>query len=321
MLRCSIKVCQRPQRANIKSQTRALDEQHFIRMGNAGGSMGLRFGAGRPAQDPGQIVEHGGHGGLFATVLSGVALVFSGLSYYESSMKTADLAVYVPPMIHYARDGDNDVFNVPITISNDGARTGTILNMVLEVENLRPDAEKKTARFHSAFLGEYPRTEEAINRSFAPMSITGHGTMTETVRFYPMDEPLLPFLVDDKGDYRFTLKLMTARPQNPDFIDSLFSTEPKPLTFELNLPYISFQHLAFRRGTIAMNSKDWKPAVSSSTDAAVSRKMPAASEAPAEKKMAPLPKAEVEPAPEAQPESAPEPAPEAQPEVVPDTKL
>jgi hypothetical protein len=279
--------------------------------------MGLKFGAGRQVQDPGQIIEHGGHGGMFATVLSGIALVFSGLSYYESSMKTADLAVYVPPMIHYARDGDNDVFNVPITISNDGARTGTVLNMVLEVENLRPDAEKKTARFHSAFLGEYPRTEDAINRSFAPMSITGHGTLTETVRFYPMDDPL-PFLVDDKGDYRFTLKLTTARPQNPDVIDSLFSTEPKPLTFELNLPYISFQHLAFRRGTIAMNSKDWKPAVSSSTDAAVSRKMPDAGDAAQPgKKMAPLPKAEVEPAPEAQPE----PAPEAQPDVAPDTKL
>lgn len=274
--------------------------------------MAFRLGASRPGQDPGQIVEHGGHGGMFATVLSGIALLFSGLSYYESSMKTADLAVYVPPMIHYARDGDNDVFNVPITISNDGARTGTVLNMVLEVENLRPDAEKKTARFHSAFLGEYPRTDDAISRSFAPMSITGHGTVTETVRFYPMDEPLLPFLVDDKGDYRFTLKLTTARPQNPDVIDNLFSTEPKPLTFELNLPYISFQHLAFRRGTIAMNSKDWKPAVSSSTDAAVSRKMPDAGDAPAEKKMAPLPKAEVEPEAQAQP--APEDRPEPQPE-------
>ena len=254
---------------------------------------------------------------MFATVLSGVALVFSGLSYYESSMKTADLAVYVPPMIHYARDGDNDVFNVPITISNDGARSGTVLNMVLEVENLRPDAEKKTARYHSAFLGEYPRSEDTLNRSFAPMSIAGHGTITETVRFYPMDEPL-PFLVDDKGDYRFTLKLVTAQPEHPDVIDSLFSTQPRPLTFQLTLPFISFQHLTFRRGTIAMYSKDWKPAVSTSTGPAVSRKMPEPDDkAPGGMKMAPLPKAEVEPAPEAVPEAAPE----AAPSPAPDTKL
>ena len=242
-------------------------------------------------------------------------------------MKSADLAVYVPPMIHYARDGDNDVFNVPITIANDGARAGTVLNMVLEVENLRPEAERKSARFHSAFLGEYPKTEDAENHSFAPLSIPGHGTFTQTVRFYPMDEPL-PFVVDDKGDYRFTLKLTTAQPKNPDLVDSLLHTEPQPLTFEFNLPYISYQHLAFRRGTIAMNSKDWKSAVSSSTDPALGRKsaetgdkpvgdMPSGDKPVGDKKMAPLPKAEVEASPEAAPESAPEVVPEARP----DTKL
>ena len=73
----------------------------------------------KPAADFGtnQAVEHavsGGHGGAFATVLSAVALFFSGLSYYDSSLASADLTVYVPPMVHYARDGA-DVFNVPIT--------------------------------------------------------------------------------------------------------------------------------------------------------------------------------------------------------------
>ena len=124
----------------------------FFKPERLGALMGFKLGASRQGQDPSQIVEHGGHGGKFATVLSGVALVFSGFSYYESSMKTADLAVFVPPMIHYARDGD--------------------------VQNLRPDAERKTERFHSAFLGEYPRTDDAINSSFAPLSITGHGTFT-----------------------------------------------------------------------------------------------------------------------------------------------
>jgi hypothetical protein len=260
--------------------------------------MAFRMGAPRHgAQDPGQVIEHGSHGGLFATLLSGVALVFSGLSYYESSLKTADLTVFVPPMIHYARDGDNDVFNVPITIANDGARSGTVLNMVLDVENLRPNAEKKRARFHSAFLGEYPRTDEAINRSFAPLSIGGHGTFTETVRFYPMDENPLPFLVDDKGNYRFTLTLTTARSDKQDWVETLLGTDVKPLTFELKLPFISFQHLAFRRGTIAMYSADWKPAVSSSTDPAAARKAPEAAPENAEPQAQPAP----EPAPEAAP--------------------
>jgi hypothetical protein len=69
---------------------------------------------------PARLVEHGSHGGFFATILSAVALGFSGFSYYNSSLKTADLTVYVPPMIHYGRDGEADVFNIPITIANEG---------------------------------------------------------------------------------------------------------------------------------------------------------------------------------------------------------
>lgn len=249
--------------------------------------------------DAPSVVEHGSHGGLFATILSGIALAISGLSYYETTLKSADLAVYVPPMIHYARDGDNDVFNIPITISNDGAKAGTVRNMVLEAESLRGDAERRTARDHSAFLGEYPRKDDGENKSFAPISIPGHGTFTETVRFYPMDKPL-PFLVDEKGDYRFTLKLVTATAENPDFATRLTQPEVKPLTFELNLPFISFQHLAFRRGTIAMFNKDWKPAVSEGSDSAISRSVSSEPEA--------APAAPV-PAP-AEPEAAPQPPPQ-----------
>lgn len=231
--------------------------------------MAMKFGSGQNDVGTSHAIEHGAHGGLLATILSAVALIFSGFSYYESSLKTASLDVYVPPMIHYARDGDNDVFNIPITISNDGARSGTVLNMELIAENLRDGAERKTARFHSAFVGEWPRSNEAVNRSFAPISIAGNGTFSETVRFYPMENSL-PFLVDDKGDYRFTLKLFTAEPQNPDMMHRMLGTKPEPLTFELTLPFISFQHLASRRGTIAMFNKDWKPAVSSSTSPAAS---------------------------------------------------
>ncbi len=237
--------------------------------------MAFKIGGAHRAEDVGaaHVVEHGSHGGLLATILSGFALVISGLSYYESTMKGAELSVYVPPMIHYARDGDSDVFNVPITIANDGARNGTVLNMELEVENLRSDAPKKKARFHSAFIGEFPRDDKALNRSFAPLSISGHGTFTETVRFYPMDTNPLPFVVDDKGDYRFTLNVMTAKAESPGLLEAVLRTDPKPLSFELTLPFLSGQHLTFRRGTIAMYNKNWNPAASSQTDPAVSRKI------------------------------------------------
>src|SRR6185369_13468026 len=45
----------------------------------------------------------------------------------------------------------------------------------------------------------FPHDDTTVSRSFAPLSISGHGTFTETVRFYPMDVGL-PYVCDDKGD-------------------------------------------------------------------------------------------------------------------------
>ena len=217
-----------------------------------------------PNQDFGtsQAVEHGasgGHGGAFATALSAIALFFSGLSYYDSTLASADLTVYVPPMVHYARDGA-DVFNVPITIVNNGAQNGTVLSMDLNVENLDPAADRKSILLRSMFLGDYPRDENAPLRSFAPLSVRGGGTVTETVRFYNMGEQM-PLLVTDKGTFRFTLTLNVARSQG--LLDSyLRRGDPKPLTFDLELPYFPVHHVANRNGTIAMYNKTWSSAMS-----------------------------------------------------------
>lgn len=214
-----------------------------------------------------QAVEHGasgGHGGVFATVLSAIALFFSGLSYYDSTLASADLTVYVPPMVHYARDGA-DVFNVPITIVNNGAQNGTVLSMDLNVENLDPAAERKSILLRSMFLGDYPRDDSQPLRSFAPMSVPGGGTVTETVRFYNMGEQM-PLLVTDKGNFRFTLTLHVARSKG-GLVDKYLRSDPKPLTFDLDLPYFPVQHVANRNGTIAMYNKTWSSAMSQSAPA------------------------------------------------------
>jgi hypothetical protein len=211
-------------------------------------------------------------GGWLATILSGIALIFSGFSYYDTNMRTAELSVYVPPMIHYGRDGEADVFNIPLTIVNEGARTGTVLTMELDVDNLNAGADKKSAKFHSAFLGEYAEGS-ANSRSFAPLSIPGHGTFSETVRFYPM-QISLPYVVSDKGSYRFTLKLKVARPQLPEFAERIFGSETEPLTFELFLPGLAEQYLSEQHGTQAMFNRDWQPAVSAPTN--ISRSSPPA---------------------------------------------
>jgi len=207
------------------------------------------------------IAEIGGHGGRLASMLSALALGFSGLSFYESVMKNALLEVYVSPVIHYARDqgGDVEEFAIPLTVVNSGARTGTVLSMELQVEGLRADAEVKSKRYYSAFVGDPPAKDDETNRAFAPLSLAGRSTFSDTVRFYPIGNPL-PKLVDDAGDYKFTLILKTAIPAHPDFLDGLWRKEPVPVTFEKSLPWISDEQLGTRHVAIPMQDKDWQPA-------------------------------------------------------------
>lgn len=203
-------------------------------------------------------IGYGGYGGVHATVLSALALVLSAFSLYESSFKTADLEIFVPPVIQYARDGGGDVevFVVPITVTNSGARTGTVLSMELNVEDLKM---KKSKRYYSALLGEHQVDPAATNRSFAPLSIAGHGTFTDTVRFYPVGNPL-PKLADEAGDYRFALSLVTAAPARPDLVDRVLGEKPAPVVFERSLPWISEEQLGSRRITIPMPDKGWNAA-------------------------------------------------------------
>lgn len=210
-----------------------------------------------------------GYGGIQATILSAVALVISAFSLYESSFKTAEIELFVPPVIQYARDGggDTEVFVVPLTITNSGARTGTVLSMELTAENV---TTKQTKRFYSAFLGEHQVDADAPNRSFAPLSIPGRGTFTETVRFYPVGNPF-PKIAEEAGDFRFTLSLVTAAPARPDFVDRLFAQKLEPAVFERTLPWVSEQQLGSRRITISMPEKGWTamPATAPATGSSV----------------------------------------------------
>jgi hypothetical protein len=196
---------------------------------------------------------------LFSTAFSAVALCVSCVSFYISALQGPQLEVYVPPTIHYGRDGggDTELFAIPITITNNGARSGAVLSLELEVQNLKTNTTK---RYYSAFLGEHPREATTPNRQFAPLSIPGRGVFSDTVRFYPVGEAL-PRLIDAQGEYAFRLQLGTAAPSEPSVMDRLQGRfQPGPITFQMTLPWISDQQLGFRRATIAMHSKDWKPA-------------------------------------------------------------
>ena len=212
----------------------------------------------RDRADTAYRVTGGSYRGLLSTAFSAVAIGISCISFYVSTLQGAALETYVPPTIHYGRDGggDTELFAIPLTITNSGARTGAVLSVELEVQNLKTNTTK---RYYSAFLGEHPRDATTPNRQFAPLSIPGRGVFSETIRFYPVGEAL-PRLIDGQGEYVFRLQLNTANPSEPSLIDRLQGrTQPPPITFQMTLPWMSDQHLGFRRATIAMHAKDWKP--------------------------------------------------------------
>ena len=207
------------------------------------------------------VVEAAGHGGRLATVLSAIALIFSGYSFYESVLKAPALQVHVPPVINYARDdgGSVEVLAIPLTIANSGARTGTVLSVELEATDPATGTSKK---YYSAYLGEHTRNADETKQAFAPISVPGRGVYSGTILFYPAGE-ILPALITKKGAYDLKLRLNMARASADGLIGALTPRAPAPIEVTMTLPYFSNQSLAFRRATIPMHAPDWKPTSSS----------------------------------------------------------
>lgn len=200
------------------------------------------------------VAQGVGWGGPAAAVISGLALLFSGYTFYDSNLRRADIEVFLPPVVQYARDfgGDVEVFSIPVTVANDGASSGALLLLELEVENL---ATKKTKTFYSAYFGDFPKNSDVTKKSFAPIHLAGRGTYSGTVLFYPRPVEGAPRqLVDDAGKFKLTLTVKTSAAQLKGWERLLggFWGPPPPVQMEVQLPYITTQGLDLRRDALAM---------------------------------------------------------------------
>jgi hypothetical protein len=201
-------------------------------------------------------------GGRLAAIVSIVALALSLYSLWETSLKRADLHVFVPPVIHYAAPYQNSNFEmiaIPVTIANEGAQTGTVLTMELAVTDPRTN---QTKRFYSADFGRWTmeRTRSNAYQPFAPMALAGHSSRTESVLFYTRGEQEKPEqLIREPGPYRFSLRLEEAT-EAPGLLDRLWRDARTELTFERELR--SYDARAFNTGTLPMFAKDWTSAKS-----------------------------------------------------------
>jgi hypothetical protein len=201
-------------------------------------------------------------GGLITVIISAVALALSVYSLWETTLKQADLHVFVPPVLQYSAPYQNSNFEmiaIPVTLTNDGAQTGTVLSMELAVTDPRTNATK---RFYSADFGRWTmeRTRSGSYQPFAPISLIGRSSRTESVLFYTRGEEEKPDqLIRETGTYRFTLQLEQAV-DSGSFLDRVWRHKPSMLTFERELRF--YDARAFNNGTLPMYAKDWRSTMS-----------------------------------------------------------
>jgi hypothetical protein len=179
-------------------------------------------------------------------LVSALALIFSGVSLHETVLKQAHLHVFVPDTIAYTRDPDGsfEVFAIPLTVSNSGARDGIVTSLKLEVRNSATSATQKLEA--SYFAGsEYFSTKEDVANNvrrsktpFAPLSVTGRGSITSTVLFYGRQYQEQR-VVAGQGRYELLLTV-EARPTTAlGFLDALWAGDIAPQRLVYELPQVS----------------------------------------------------------------------------------
>lgn len=203
--------------------------------------------------DPAEVAAHGLgglEGGKLAAILSLFALALSGYSLWDTSLKQAEVQVFVPPVIQYAAPYQNsnfEVIAVPVTLTNEGARTATVLSMELAVTDART---KQTKRFYAADFGRWTmeRTRSGAYEPFAPLSLAGRSSLTKSVLFYTRGTDQKPDqLIRDPGNYAFALTLELAE-----------GSDKPAVSFDRSL--LQYDARAFNEGTLPLYSADWRSA-------------------------------------------------------------
>ena len=208
-------------------------------------------------------------GGKTATLVALIALVFSAYSLWETSLKQPDVRIFVPPVIQFSAPYNNSNFEViaiPVTFANEGARTGTVLSMELAVTDPRTN---ETKLFYAADFGRWTmeKTRAQTYQPFAPVSLAGNSSRTETVLFYTRgDDQKPPQLIQATGAYQFKLSLEQAVADDLGPVDQWLASGPVSVSFERELRF--YDARAFNNGTLPLYAKDWRSTQGGPTTAA-----------------------------------------------------
>jgi hypothetical protein len=194
-------------------------------------------------------------GGRWAVLISFVALLFSGISLYETILKQPRPVLHVGGIMHYARDpvSGADVFAVPVTIANQGARDAVITMLDLRIASDKTAASTATS-FVSAYVGGNPAKE---NQPFTPLAISGRNAYTGVVLFYPTDlkSGAAKGMVEGEARYHFCLGVRTEPTRDYPFLDTWLGAVPQAIGFDAELQWFSMPELLSGK-TIPMQIKN-----------------------------------------------------------------
>jgi len=188
--------------------------------------------------------------GWTSAVIAAIALIISGYSLYETSLRRPKLRLFVPRVIQYASPYTNsnfEVLGIPVTIANSGARSGTVLSIDLLATNR---AKKLTKRFYSAEFGRWTMENARGNKfqPFAPLALQGRSSTSESVLFYCRPDESVAQIVEPNSNVTFTLTIRAA--------EAFFAKKPKPFSIEVIVPDID--HRIFTTGTLPLYNKAWE---------------------------------------------------------------
>lgn len=206
-------------------------------------------------------------GGALTGLASGVALIFSAISLYETVLRQPELSVYVPPVIHYTRESGGEVFALPVTIANRGARDGTVLSLELTAKSkTRPDGKTfysaysagsgyfERSRLERSATGGLQITKQRPKVPFAPLAIAGRESYSGTLLFFAKDAEF-PMLVSEEGEFDLVLRL-NNRFDDLGWLDRLWQPQSRPVAFRVKISQFSKSDVD-RGDTITMTSAAW----------------------------------------------------------------
>lgn len=195
-----------------------------------------------PDSDRGPGVSRQGLGSWLSATGSVLALVVSGVSLWETALKQPQLKLYVGETLSYTRDpwGSYEVFVVPVTITNSGARDGAVISMRLDLTNPATGDKETYESAYTADASWYSGADNVTNRTrrpkspFSPLSIAGRSAWSGTILFYAADykekklaEPRTALL---------TGSLSVTAPQPEGWLDRTFSRTLDKVALAFQVP-------------------------------------------------------------------------------------